>query len=181
MLREIGCEDLEEGEEPGRDVFRLSEVSLEAEIGFEPTEAARTAQWVLEWAGAGSSADAEEASGEGVDLGRVELVEVAEGVDEDGALEGLLGEVVVADGVVGEVVEDFEGEDVAGVGDGDVPVEDGFVDDFDVGGVAAGGGVLGGLRGLERGERGGDFDYFVACAKVDFGVVVADVVEDIEH
>ena len=80
-----------------------------------------------------------------------------------------------------EIVEDFEGEEVAWRGDVGVPGEDGAVDDFDVGGVAARGGVALQLAGLQGGERGGDFDDFELGAGVDVRVVVADVVQDVEH
>ena len=75
-----------------------------------------------------------------------------------------------------EIVEDFEGEEVAGGGDVGFPGEDGAVDDFDVGGVAARGGVPLELAGLQGGKRGGDFDDFELGARVDVRVVVADVV-----
>lgn len=85
-------------------------------------------------------ADAKEAGGDGVEVGVVEVVEVAFSVDEDAGLEGLLGAHVVADAVVREVVKDLEGEEEAGRGNGFGPVEDGPVDDLDVLPVAALGG-----------------------------------------
>ena len=115
------------------------------------------------------------------DVGGVEFEEVALAVDEDGALQRGLGEGIVPDAVVREVVEDFEGEEVAGGGHVGLPGEDGAVDDFDVRGVAARGGVTVELAGLQRGERGGDFDDFELGARVDVRVVVADVVQDVEH
>ena len=86
---------------------------------------------------AGGVAHAEEARGDGVDGAGVELEKVPFVVDEDGALEGLFGEGVVADAVVGEVVEHFQSEEKAwrrGVG---VPGEDGAVDDLNVFSVAS--------------------------------------------
>lgn len=80
-----------------------------------------------------------------------------------------------------KIVEDFEGEEVARRGDVGLPGEDGAVDDFDVGRVAARGGVAVELAGLQRGERGGDFDDFELGARVDVRVVVADVIQDVEH
>ncbi len=131
--------------------------------------------------GAGGVADTEEACGDGVDGAGVEFVEVAFVVDEDGALEGLFGEGVVADAVVGEVVEDFQGEEEAGGWDVGVPGEDGAVDDLDVFAVASGRRGFLEVLLLEGGEGWGDFDDFELCAGVDFGVGVADVVEDVEH
>lgn len=96
-------------------------------------------------------------------------------------MQGGLGERVVADAVVREIVEDFEGEEVAGRGDVGLPGEDGAVDDLDVGSVAARGGVALELAGLQGGERGGDFDNFELGARVDVRVVVPDVVQDVEH
>ena len=81
-------------------------------------------------------------------------MEIALGVDEDSALDGLFRERIVADGVVGEVVEHFEGEEVARVRHQSVPVEDGFVDDLNVRGVPARRGRAVQLGGLEVGERG---------------------------
>ena len=121
------------------------------------------------------------AGGEGVELAEVELVEVAVGVDEDVALEGLAGLDVVADAVVGEVVEDLHGEKEAGRGHVAVPVEDALVDDLDLVGVAAGLGGAAQVVLLHLGQGGGDLDDVEAGAGVDLGVDGADVVEDVEH
>ena len=86
----------------------------------------------------GSIAHAQEARSDGVDVFCVKLVKVAAVVNEDGALEGLFGEGVVADAVVSEIVEDFKGEEVAGNGDISIPGEDGAIYDFNVAGVAPG-------------------------------------------
>ena len=126
-------------------------------------------------------ADAEEARGDRVNISGIEFIKVACGVDEDVALEGLLGERIIADGVMGEIVEDLQGQEVAGRRDVGFPGEDGAVDDFDVVEVAASGGSAGKLGGLQRGEGGGDFDYFEFGTWVNVWVQVADVVEDVEH
>ena len=149
MRGEGVVEDVEELHEAGGDIFWEGEVGGKGEAGLQVTEEARGAKWVVEGLGAGGVADAEETRGDGVEVWDVEFVEVAGRVDEDGALEGFFGEGVVTDGVVGEVVEDFEGEHVAGGGDVGVPGEDGAIDDFDVGGVGGGGGLVekGGLEG----------------------------------
>ena len=83
--------------------------------------------------GAGDGgAETEVALYERVEGGGVVLVELAVFVDQDRALQGLLGVGVVADGVVPEIVDYFEGEEEAGLRDGLGPVEDGGVDEFDV-------------------------------------------------
>lgn len=96
---------------------------------------------------AGGVAHAQEARGDRVDVFGVKFVKFAAVVDEDGALEGIFGDGIVADAVVREVVEDFEGEEVAGDGDVGIPGEDGAVDNFDMVGVAP--------RGRRTGELGG--------------------------
>ena len=85
---------------------------------------------------ASSVAHAQEARSDWIDVLSVELVEVATVVDEDSALERLFGIWVVADAVVGEVVKDFEGEEIAGDGDVGFPGKYGAVNDFDLSGVA---------------------------------------------
>jgi len=136
---------------------------------------------VFVWGCAGCVAHAEEACCYWVDGRCVELVEVAFVVDEDGSLEGFFGKGVVADTIVSKVVEDFESEKEAwgwGVG---VPGEDGAIDDFDMFGVSSGGCGFCEVLLLERGEGGGDLNYFEFRAGVDFRVGVADVIEDVEH
>ena len=122
-----------------------------------------------------------EARGDGVDGVTVEFVEVAFVVDEHGALKRFFGERVVADAVVGEVIENFEREEEAwgwGVG---IPREYGAVDDLDMFGVASGGcGLLQTLL-LKGGEGGGNFNDFEFCAGIDFRVGITDVIEDVEH
>lgn len=75
-----------------------------------------------------------------INLFGVELVEFASAVNQHGALEGLFRERIVADSVVGKVVNDFEGEEIARCGDKGIPGEYGAVDDLDVSGVASCGG-----------------------------------------
>ena len=82
---------------------------------------------------------------------------------------------------MGEVVEDFEGEEEAGGGDVGVPVEDGLVDDFDFLAVAFGVEGAGEVLVLQLGEGVGDFDDLEFGAGIDFRVGVADVVEDVQH
>ena len=65
-------------------------------------------------------------------LSGVKLVEVASIIDEDSTLHGFFREWVISYAVVGEIVEDFEGEEVAGRGNVDVPGEYGAIDDVDV-------------------------------------------------
>ena len=117
-----------------------------------------------------SVAHPQEARGDGVERGCVEFVEVAIVVDEYGALQGLFGEGVVADAVVREVVEDFEGQEIARRGVVGSPVEDGAVDDFDALGMSARGGGPVEFGGLQRGERAGDLNDFEFRPRVDFWV-----------
>ena len=56
----------------------------------------------------------QEAGGDWVERALVEFVEVAFGIDEDGALHGFFGGRVVAEDVMGEVVEDFQRKEEAG-------------------------------------------------------------------
>lgn len=71
---------------------------------------------------------------------------------------------------MGEVVEDFQGQEEAGRVDVFVPLEDGLVDDLDVSGVSAF--VEGGEQVLllHFREGRGDFNDFELGALVDFGV-----------
>jgi hypothetical protein len=57
-------------------------------------------------------------------------MEFAHRIDEHGSLERLFGQGVVADGVVGEVVEDFHCEEEARDWHDDVPFEDRLIDDL---------------------------------------------------
>ena len=69
----------------------------------------------------------------------IELIKVASGVNKNGPLKGLLGEWVIADGIVGEVVDQFKGQDVARPRNKLVPIEYAFVYYLDMRGMAAGG------------------------------------------
>ena len=82
-------------------------------------------------------AHTQEARSNGVDVFGVEFVKVAAVIDQDGTLEGFFSDRVIADTVVGEIVENFEGEEIAWYGDVSVPRKDGAVDYFDVVGVAS--------------------------------------------
>ena len=131
--------------------------------------------------GTRGTADVQEASGDRVELARIELVKVALGIDEDAALQRGLGDRVEAQAVVREVVEDLEGQDEAWGCDVAGPVEDGLVDDFDFGPVPVGVERAGEVLVLEVREGVGDLDDLEFRAGVDFRVGVADVVEDVEH
>lgn len=134
---EVPRQDVEEVHQARRDVLGQRQVGRERHPVAQVAHPARVLQRVRVLAvSRGDVAHAQEARCDGVELLGVELVEVAFGVDEDLALQGLVGEGVVADGVVREVVEDFHGEEEAGRRDVLVPVEDGLVDDFDLVGVA---------------------------------------------
>lgn len=131
---------------------------------------------------------AQEAPHRGVGHGAEELVKVALLIDEHGALQGLLGAQVVADDVVGKIVKHLEGEEEAGGGHDVRPVEDGLVDDLDLGPVAPrrrrrrrlGCALRQGGR-LHAGQVGRDLDDLVPRALVHLRIDVADVVEDVEH
>ena len=136
---------------------------------------------MVERARARCVANPQEARCNGIESRCVEIVEVAIVVDEDGSLKGLFGEWIVADAVVGEVVEDLECEEVARGRIVSGPIEDGAVDDLHTVNVAARGGRAAELRGLQRGEGGGDFDDFELGSFVHVRVEVPDVVEDVQH
>lgn len=92
---------------------------------------------MVERARARCVANTQEARCDGIETWGVEFVEVAVVVDEDRSLRGFLSDEIVADTVVGEVVEDLEGEEVARGGVISGPVEDGAVDDLHMVSVAA--------------------------------------------
>ena len=93
---------------------------------------------MIERSSASRMSDLQEAQSYGVDLFGIEFEKIARVIDENCALQWLLGERVIADAVVGEVVEDFQREEVAGSGDVGVPSKDGAIDYLDMVGVAAG-------------------------------------------
>ena len=129
----------------------------------------------------GGVAEAQEAVCHRVDVLEEELEELAVAVDQDGRLQRLRGQRVVADAVVPEVVDHFQCQKPARLGDQRVPVEDGTVDDLDVLRMAARLGGPAELAGLQVGQSRGDFDDFELRVAVDFRVHVADVVEDVQH
>lgn len=67
--------------------------------------------------------DSEEARSYRVDLPGVELEEIPSTIDQYGSLKRLFGEMVVSDTIMGEIVEDFEGKEIAGSGDVAIPTE----------------------------------------------------------
>ena len=95
---------------------------------------------MVEMARAGCVANAQKARCDGIEIRGVEFVKVAVVVDKDVSLEGFFGERIVADTIMGEVVKDFEGEEIAGRGIVGRPIEDGPVDNLHAVGVAARGG-----------------------------------------
>ena len=111
----------------------------------------------------------------------VEFVKVSGVVDEDGALQWLFGEGIVADTVMSEIVEDFESEEVARCADVGIPREYGFVDDFHVRGVAPCRGIPRELRGLQGCEGGRYLNDFEFRSSIHIWVNVADVVQYVQH
>lgn len=178
---EVLLDDVEELHEPRGDVLGLAEVRGEGQPPPEGAQQAARAVGRRVAAAGGCVAHAHVAGGDGVEHGLVELVEVADIVDEHGALEGRLGGQVVAHDVVGEVVEDLHGEEEAGRRHAHVPVEDGLVDDLDLGGVAPRGGVGHHLRVLQGGQRRGDLDDLVLRPVVHGRLHVPDVVQYVQH
>lgn len=146
MGGELGGEDVEELHEAGGYVFGFGEVGCKGEGVAEFTQDLAAAAGTE---GVGERgpiltcgvADAEIAGCDWVQGARVELVKISLVVDEDGTLHDLLGRGIVADDIMGEVVKDFHCEEEARGRDVEGPVEDGFVDNFDLVGVTAGGGV----------------------------------------
>ena len=132
-------------------------------------------------AATGRIADPQVALRDRVQGRRVELVELAVVVDQDPGLLRLGCDGVVPDAIVGEVVEDFQRQEPARFQHRRVPVEDAAVDDLHVLCVAAAGGCLGELLGLQRGEVGADFDDFELRVFVHFWIQIADVVQDVQH
>lgn len=111
---EVLLEDIEELHEPGGDELRVREVGRKGHLGGEISQGGIGGIWPRIVAPGGSVADAEVAGSDGIELVDVELVEVAVAINEDVALERLLGGDVVPDAVVGEVVKDLHGEEEAG-------------------------------------------------------------------
>ena len=181
VLGEVVLQDVEEVHQPRGYVLRHRQVGAKGQLRSEVADERVPTERVVERSGAGRVAEPEEAGRDGVDVLGVEFEKVAVVVDEDGALQGLLGGGIVADAVVGEIVEDLEREDVAGCVDVDVPGEDGPVDDFHVLGVTSGRGRPGELGRLQRCERGGYLDDFELGSGVHVRVDVTDVVQHVQH
>ncbi len=119
-----------------RDIFRYRQIPSKRQFALQTPHKPWLSQRMVVRPRARGIAHAQEPRGDGVDVFGVEFVEITVVVDEEGALERVFGEGVVADAVVREIVEHFEGKKVTGDGDVCVPGEDGAVDDFDVVGVA---------------------------------------------
>lgn len=172
---------LEELHQPRGDILRHRQIGRERQPRLQSTNEAISRKGMLERLPVSGMPYAQVTLSDRIDLLSVKLEEVAVLVDEHHTLVTFLGEGVVADGVVCEVVKDLEGEEVAGRADVDVPIENGLVDDLDVSRVATSGSGGGKLGGLTAGQGGGYFDNFKLGTFIDFRVDVADVVEDVEH
>lgn len=125
---EVLAQDVEEVHQARGDILRFRQVRGERQLVLQVSEDSRGAQGVVVVAvDAGGVADAQVACGDWIEGFAVELEKVAVVVDEGGALQGFFGLGVVSDDVVGEIVEDFEGEEETRVADVLVPVEDALV------------------------------------------------------
>ena len=82
---------------------------------------------------------------------------------------------------MGEIVKDFEREDVARCTDVDVPREYGSVDNFHVLGVTSGRGRPRELSRLQRCKRSGYLDDFELRSGIHVRVNVANVVQHVQH
>ncbi len=89
-------------------------------------------------ASTGRMPDSEEAGGYRIDLPGVELEKIPSTIDQYGPLKRLFGERIVSDTVMGEIVEDFKGKEIAGSGDVAIPVEYRTVYDLNMFGMVAG-------------------------------------------
>lgn len=181
MLREILSQDVKKLHQPRRNILRVRQVRHKRHPLPQPPQ--ELARWQRMWipSARGCVTHAQEARSDRVNGGDIELVEVAGAVDEHGALQRVLGHRIVANGVVGEIVEDLHGDEVAGGRDGLGPFEDGLVDDLDLGVVAARVGGLEKLLRLQRREVRRDLNDLVFCAVIDVRLGRPDVVEDVEH
>lgn len=117
----------------------------------------------------------------GIDLLGVKFKELAVLVNENHPLVRLFCERIVADGIMCEIIEDFQSQKVARCADIDVPVEDRVIDDLYMFCMAASGGGGRKLGSLAGGESGGDFDDFVLSAFIDLWMDIANVIENVEH
>lgn len=181
MAREVPLQYIEELHQPGGDKLRIRQIGRKRHLRAQvPQRRVRRIGFRI-LAARSRMSNPEISRHKRIQLGRVELVEIAVAVDEDVALEGLFGGDIIADAVVGEVVEDFHGEEEARGRYVLIPSEDGAVDDVDFVGVAAGFGGGQQMVLLHCSQRRGDLDDVVLGAVVDLGVNFADVVQDIEH
>lgn len=179
---EVPLQDVEELHQPRGDILGLGEVRGHGQAGAQGPQQARGAQRVVVRRGpAGGVAHAEEARGDRVDVGRVEVVELALRVHQHHALQRLLGARVVPDRVVRQVVEHLERQEEARRRHVPVPLEDGPVDDLDLVQVAARRGAARELAGLQRRQRRRDLDDLVLRARVHVRVRLADEVEHVDH
>ncbi|KAL8967864.1 MAG: hypothetical protein Q9183_002728, partial [Haloplaca sp. 2 TL-2023] len=62
--------------------------------------------------------------GNGIYLFRIEFIEVADTVNEHHALKWLLRKRVISNGIVREIIKDFESDKIARCPNIDIPVED---------------------------------------------------------
>lgn len=103
-------EDLEEVHQSSGDVFWLCQAGGEWEPGEEePFQFGRVQGMRIGGVITCGVSTAEESTSDGIEVEDMEFVEIAFGVDEDGALIRLFGEDVVSNAVMGKVVEHFQG------------------------------------------------------------------------
>ena len=129
-MREVGREDVEELHEACWDVFGGSEIVGQREA-VAPAAVGACKPVGDAWVGngrevggtSGDVAEFEVARCKSIERRFVELVELAVFVYQDGPLEWCEGVRVVTNGVVAEVVDDFEGDEEAWLGDRSGPVE----------------------------------------------------------
>lgn len=129
----------------------------------------------------GSLSDTEEPCRQRIELCVIVLVELARLADHDAALLGHLRVVIVANGVVGEVVEHLHGKEEAWRVHVGVPVKDGSIDDLDVVQMTRCVERFFQILVLEVGESGRNFNDSELRALVDLIVRVADEVQHVDH
>lgn len=180
MRREVTVEDIEELHESSRDVFGQGNVGAEREgITHAPHEL-RT-QWSREGLLGSRLTDPEEARSQWIEDCAVEFMKFSVRVDKDASLLGQLGFVVVADGIVCEIINDFQCEEEAWRVHVCVPVEDGTINDFDV--VKVPTRIERVLQVLHLKTRQGrrNLNYLELGPLVHFVVCIADEIQDIQH
>lgn len=181
MRRKVLAQHVEELHQPRRDILGLAHCAAQRPDGRNPFAQLRGRVRHLIPPASGRIPHPEVTRGHRIQHGAVELKEVVGFADQHDGLHGRLSRQVVADGVVGKVVEDLERQEEAWGRDRLRPVEDGLVDDFHLVEVAAAGGRPHQRRVLDFGQRVADLDDLVLRARVHVRVHVADVVEDVEH